>query len=60
MKYAKSQRMQLENIQKHSPVLMGMFRCKPASLFVERYHGVVSCALNMEDLISNNFCKYGE
>jgi hypothetical protein len=30
-----------------------MFRFKPASKFVERYHPVVSCALNMEDLISN-------
>jgi hypothetical protein len=31
---------------------MGMFRFKPASQFVVRYHSVVSCALNMQGLIS--------
>jgi hypothetical protein len=40
---------------KHSLVLTGMFRFKPASQFVEPYHRAVNCALNMEDLISNNF-----
>jgi hypothetical protein len=30
-----------------------MFRYKPAIQFVEPYHCVVSCALNMGDLISN-------
>jgi hypothetical protein len=30
---------------------------KPASQSVERYQSVLSCALNMEDLISNEFCK---
>jgi hypothetical protein len=25
-----------------------------------QYDVVVSCALNMEDLISNNFCKFGK
>jgi hypothetical protein len=34
-----------------------MFRFKPPSQFVERYHGVVSCELNMKDLIWNNICK---
>jgi hypothetical protein len=43
---------------KHSLVVTGMFRFKPATQFVERYHSVVSCALNTEDLISNNFCKF--
>jgi hypothetical protein len=33
---------------KDSFVSTEMFRFKPASLFVERYHSVVSCALNME------------
>jgi hypothetical protein len=37
----------------HSPVLRGMFRFKPVSELVERYRSVVSCAMNMEDLISN-------
>jgi hypothetical protein len=31
---------------------MGMFRFKPTRQFVERYHNIVSCALNMEDLVS--------
>jgi hypothetical protein len=42
---------------KHSFVLTGMFRFKPASRFVERYQSVVSCALNTKDLISKNFYK---
>jgi hypothetical protein len=29
-----------------------MFGFKTASQFLERYHSVVNCALNMEDLIS--------
>jgi hypothetical protein len=45
---------------KHSLVLTGMFTFKPASRFVERYHIVVGCALNMEGLISNNLCKFGK
>jgi hypothetical protein len=32
---------------KHSLLLTGMIRYKPASQFVERYHSVVSGALNM-------------
>jgi hypothetical protein len=36
---------------KHSLVLVGMFRFKCPSQFVGRYQSVVSCALNMEDLI---------
>jgi hypothetical protein len=38
-------------------LLTGMFRFKPVSLFIERYHSVMSCALNMEDLISNNLSR---
>jgi hypothetical protein len=34
-----------------------MFGFNPARQIVELYHRVVSCALNMEDLISNNFYK---
>jgi hypothetical protein len=41
----------------HSVVLKGMFTFKPASQFAERYHSIVSCALNMDNPISNNFCK---
>jgi hypothetical protein len=43
---------------KHSLVLMGMFRFKPARQLLEEYHGIVSHALNMEDLISNNLYKF--
>jgi hypothetical protein len=32
-----------------------MFRLKPASEFVGRYHSDVSCAFKMEDQISNIF-----
>jgi hypothetical protein len=42
---------------KYSLILTEMFRFILASQFVDRYHSVVSCALNMEGLISNNFCK---
>jgi hypothetical protein len=42
---------------KYSVVLTGMFTIKPASQFVEQFHNVVSCALNMEDLISKYFRK---
>jgi hypothetical protein len=37
-----------------------MFRLKPASQFVELYHSIVNCALNMEDLTLNNFDKFNE
>jgi hypothetical protein len=40
---------------KHSLVLTGMLRFTPASQLVERYHSVAVCAVNMEDLIQNNF-----
>jgi hypothetical protein len=43
---------------KHSLVLTGIFIFKAASQFGERYHGVVSCALTMEDLISKSVCKF--
>jgi hypothetical protein len=43
---------------KHSLVVTGMFRFTPASQYAERYRSVVSCALNMEGLISDNFCKF--
>jgi hypothetical protein len=36
---------------------MGMFKFKNVSQFDGRYHSVVRCLLNMEDLIWNNFCK---
>jgi hypothetical protein len=42
---------------KHSLVLMGMLRFKPVNQFIEQYHSIMSRALNMEDLISNNFNK---
>jgi hypothetical protein len=42
----------------YSLVLTGMFRL--ASQFVERYHIVVICALNMEGFILNNFCKFSK
>jgi hypothetical protein len=45
---------------KHSLVITGMFRFKPATQFVERYHSGVSCAMNSEDLISNNFRKFSK
>jgi hypothetical protein len=44
---------------KHSPVLTGLFTFRPASQFVERYQSAVS-ALNVEDLISNSFCKFNK
>jgi hypothetical protein len=37
----------------HSLELTRMFRLKPDSRFAERYHSVVSCALNAEGLIWN-------
>jgi hypothetical protein len=37
--------------RKYSLVITGMFRFKLFSQFVERYRSVVSCVLNMEDLI---------
>jgi hypothetical protein len=42
------------NLQR-SLVLTEMFRFKPASRFLERYHSVVNCAMNTENPISNNF-----
>jgi hypothetical protein len=42
---------------KHSTVLKGMFSFKPATLCVERYHNVVTCAVFMEDLIQISFYK---
>jgi hypothetical protein len=40
---------------KHFFVLTGMLRFKPVSQFAEEYHSVVSFALNMKNLLSNNF-----
>jgi hypothetical protein len=37
-----------------------MFKFKHASHFTERYNVIVSYALAMEDLISNNFCKFSK
>jgi hypothetical protein len=44
---------------KHPLVLMGVFRFKPASQYVQQYHSVVSCALNMEDH-RNNIRKFSK
>jgi hypothetical protein len=43
---------------KYFLVLMGIFRFKPVSQSAERYHSLMNCALNVVDLISNNFCKF--
>jgi hypothetical protein len=40
--------------QKYSLILMETFRFKAANPFVGWYYGIVSCALNMEDLILNS------
>jgi hypothetical protein len=40
---------------KYSLVLTEMFIFKPTSQFVKCHHSVVSCALNVEYLISNKF-----
>jgi hypothetical protein len=45
---------------KYSLVLTGIFRFKPKSQFVEQYYSIVSCALNMEDPILKNFCKFSK
>jgi hypothetical protein len=45
---------------KHYLVLTGMLRFKPDSQFVEGYHNPVSPALNVEDLIANNVCKFSK
>jgi hypothetical protein len=45
---------------KQSVILTGILKFKPASQFLERYHSVLSRALNMEDLNSNNFCKFSK
>jgi hypothetical protein len=39
----------------YSLTLTGIFRFECASQLEERYHGVLICALNMNDVISNNF-----
>jgi hypothetical protein len=44
---------------RHSLVFAGIFRFKPAGQFVE-HHSIVSCTLNMEDLISKNFYKFSK
>jgi hypothetical protein len=36
-------------------VLTGIFRFQPANQFVGRYHTVVSCTMNMEDIILKSF-----
>jgi hypothetical protein len=45
---------------KYSLLLVSMFSFKPASQFEERYHSVVSWALNMDSLTSNNFYKFSK
>jgi hypothetical protein len=39
----------------HSLILKGMFRFKPVSQFAEEYHSIVSCQLNMKNLLLNSF-----
>jgi hypothetical protein len=46
--------------RKETLVLTGIFVFKPSSQFVERYHSIVSCVLNMEGLISNNLYKFSK
>jgi hypothetical protein len=36
---------------KHSSILKGVFRFKTASQFVEECHNVVSCAINVKNLL---------
>jgi hypothetical protein len=36
---------------KHSSVLTGMYRFKHASQFLERHSSVLSCAVDIEDLV---------
>jgi hypothetical protein len=38
----------------HYLELTRVFRFKPAGQLVARHHSVVSCALSMEDLVSDN------
>jgi hypothetical protein len=45
---------------KYSVVLTVMFRFKVTSQFVERYRSAVICAVDMEVLILNNFCKFSK
>jgi hypothetical protein len=42
----------------HFLVLRGMFGFKSANQCIEQYNTVVSCTLNMDDLISNNVCEF--
>jgi hypothetical protein len=42
---------------KDFPVLTGMFTFKSNSQYADRYHSVVSCACNMEDLIKKMFAN---
>jgi hypothetical protein len=45
---------------KYYLVLTEIFIFKPASQSVERYHSVLACAMKIEYLIFNNFCKFGK
>jgi hypothetical protein len=42
---------------KYFVVLMGIFRFKLSTQYIERCHRVVSCALNIKDLNPDDFCK---
>jgi hypothetical protein len=46
--------------RKYSFILTGIFLQNYASKFLKRYLIVVSCVLNMEDLIANNFYKFSK
>jgi hypothetical protein len=44
---------------KCSHILTGFFGYKFSSQFAESYHRILSSALNLKNLISNNFGKFG-
>lgn len=43
---------------KHPLALTGMLRFKSVIQFAERYHSVMTCALNLNDLFSIFFCEF--
>jgi hypothetical protein len=51
---------QISMKRKYSFVLTGIFLQNCASKFLKRYHRVVSCVLNMGDLIANNSFKFSK
>jgi len=51
---------QISMNRKYSFVLTGIFLQNCASKCLKRYHRVVSCVLNVGDLIANNLCKFSK